>query len=108
LATQRYPNLYSGAEYPNRVDPRRLLLDHLRHIETRLREAESFRDLYNVREQLLAFSQVVGDEAFFGFYGDELTAITAAAGVYRVTVTVDGRDYVGEITVREDPLVGKN
>jgi photosystem II stability/assembly factor-like uncharacterized protein len=105
LATQRYPNLYRGAEYPERNDPRRLLLDHLGYVETRLNDAATFRDLYDVREQLLAFSQVVGDEAFFGFYGEELTAIAASAGVYRVTVTVDGRDHVGEITVREDPLV---
>ncbi len=108
LATQRYPNLYSDAEYPSRDDARRLLLDHLRHIGTRLAEASSFRNLYDVREQLLAFSTVVGDRALFGLFGAELTTIEAAGGDYRVTIHVDGASYTGKITVRDDPLVSKN
>ena len=108
LATQRYPNLYDDADYPERDNARTLLLDHLRHIEEKLDEASSHRDMYRVREQLLAFSQVVGDRAFFGFYGEELTATEAAAGDHRVTVTVDGKDYVGKITVRDDPLKASN
>ena len=46
----------------------------------------------------------MGDRAFFGFYGEELTATTAAAARYTVTVTVDGTSYVGKVTVRDDPL----
>ena len=104
LATQRYPNRYDDADYPDTDDARTLLLDHLRHIGVRLDGAATYRDLFQVREQLLAYSHVVDDRAFFGFYGEELTATTAAAGTYRVTVTVDGRSYVGKVTVRDDPL----
>ncbi|HEX9729439.1 MAG TPA: hypothetical protein VGA37_13110 [Gemmatimonadales bacterium] len=105
LAIQRYPNLYDGADYPDRGDARALLLRHLELIGKELREATTVRDLFQVREQLLAYSQVAGDRAFFGLFGDELTAIEAAAGTYRVTITVDGRDYAGTITVRDDPLL---
>ena len=93
---------------PDRNNGRRLLLDHLQHIGDRLKEARSFQDVNQVREQLLAFSQVVGDRAFFGFYGDELTPIDAAPGSYRVTLHVDGRSHAGSITIRNDPLVDKN
>jgi photosystem II stability/assembly factor-like uncharacterized protein len=104
LAIQRYPNLYDDAEYTDREDARRLLLEHLDHIGERLGEAETYRQLDSVREQLLAFSQIVGDQAFFGFYGEELTAIEASAGKYRVTLTVDGSSHAGTVRVREDPV----
>ena len=104
LATQRYPNRYDDADYPETNDARTLLLDHLRHIGVRLDRAATYRDLFQVREQLLAYSHVMGDRAFFGFYGEELTATTAAAARYTVTVTVDGTSYVGKVTVRDDPL----
>ncbi len=106
LATQRYPNLYEDAPYPERDGARELLMDHLRQIRQRLGDATSFRDMFRVREQLLAFSQLVGDRAFFGFYGEELTPTAAAAGDYRVTLNVDGTRYTGMISVREDPLKG--
>ena len=105
LARQRYPSLYGDVEYPNKEDARTLLLDHLGHISDRLDEAGSYRDMFAVREQLLAFSQVVGDHAFFGFYGEELRPVIAEAGRYLVTVTVDGREHLGTVTVRDDPLI---
>ena len=105
LARQRYPSLYEDAEYPDKNDARRLLLDHLGHIRDRLDEADSVRDMFGVREQLLAYSQVVGDRAFFGFFGGELRTFVAPAGRYRVIVTVAGKDYVGSVTVREDPII---
>jgi photosystem II stability/assembly factor-like uncharacterized protein len=104
LAIQRYPSLYEDEEYSNKDDARRLLLQHLEYIGKRLEAAESYRDLYRVREQLLAFSQIVGDQAFFGFYGEELRAIDAPAGWYRVVLTVDDSSYVGSVEVREDPV----
>ncbi|KPJ87605.1 MAG: hypothetical protein AMS18_14390, partial [Gemmatimonas sp. SG8_17] len=104
LAIQRYPDLYPDAEYPGMNDARTLLLDHLDHIADALEAAESFHQLFSVREQLLAYSQLVGDQAFFGFYGEELTAIEAPAGRYRVTLTVDGTGYAGTVSVRDDPL----
>jgi len=106
LAIQRYPNLYDDEEYTDKNDARRLLLQHLQYIEKRLDEAESYQELYRVREQLLAFSQIVGDQAFIGFYGEELRAIEAPAGQYRVTLMVDGNSYVGSMEVREDPMKG--
>jgi len=106
LAIQRYPNLYEDEEYTNKGDARRLLLQHLEYVGKRLESAESYRDLYRVREQLLAFSQIVGDQAFFGFYGAELRAVDAPAGRYRVILMVDGRSYVGSVGVREDPVKG--
>jgi len=105
LAIQRYPNLYDDAEYPERDDARRLLLDHLAQINQKLAEATATREFYGVREQLLAFSQVMGDRAFFGFYGEELRDIEAPAGDYRVVITVDGQAYTGSVTIREDPLL---
>ncbi len=59
-------------------------------------------------EQLLAFSQVVGDRAFFGFYGVELTPVDAPPGSCRVTLHVNGRSHTGSTTIRNDPLVDKN
>lgn len=108
LATQRYPNVYRNAEYQDRSNARRLLLDHLQHIGDRLIDALSFQDVNQVREQLLAFSQVVGDRAFFGFYGVELTPVDAAPGSYRVTLHVNGRSHTGSTTIRNDPLVNNN
>ena len=104
LAVQRFPNLYDNTDYSDTGDARRLLLEHLRHIATRLADAQSVRQLYSIREQLLAFSQIVGDQAFFGFYGDELTTIAAPAGQYRVILTVDGQSHTGTVSVREDPI----
>ncbi len=104
LAAQRFPNLYDNADYSDKDDPRGLLLDHLGHISTRLAEAQSVRQFYGFREQLLAFSQIVGDQAFFGFYGKELSTIDAPAGHYRVILTVDGRSYTGTVSLREDPI----
>ncbi len=104
LATQRQPNLYRDGKYPERDDSRELLLQHLRLIREKLDEASSVRALFQVREQLLAYSHVVGDEAYFGFYGEELRNIDAPAGMYLVRVEVDGFSAMGTIAVREDPL----
>ncbi len=106
LATQRSPNLYPDAEYAEREDSRELLLEHLRQIRGKLDEANSVRALTQVREQLLAFSQVVGDRAFLGFYGQELRNIDAPAGTYRVTVAAGEFSATGTISVREDPIRG--
>ena len=108
LATQRQPNLYRDAEYPEREDSRELLLEHLRQIRGKLDEATSVRALFQVREQLLAFSHVVGDRAYFGFYGEELRDIDAPAGTYLVRVTAGDLSATGTISVREDPLRSRN
>ena len=51
---------------------------------------------------------MVGDRALFGFFGEELRAIEAASGDYRVTIHVDGASYTGKITIRDEVLVSKN
>ncbi|MEM9663519.1 MAG: hypothetical protein AAF970_01215 [Bacteroidota bacterium] len=106
LAVQRYPSLYKDAAYPDRDDARALLLTHLTHIETALAEAETVRDFYQVREQLLAYSFVVGDAAYLGFYGRELRPTEAPPGPYRVTVEAGGHTAEGLVTVRNDPAAG--
>ncbi len=60
--------------------------------------------MVGAREQLLAFSQIVGGRAFFGFFGEQLTTPRAAPGTYPITVTVDGTSYNGTVAVRDDPL----
>jgi hypothetical protein len=51
---------------------------------------------------------VVGDQAYFGFYGDELRNIDAPAGTYLVRAAVDGMSASGTISIREDPLRSGN
>ena len=105
LAIQRYPGIYKEMPYPDKHDAKKLLLTHLGHIQTKLNSAESYRHLHAVREQLLAFSQVVGDDAFFGFYGKALRATEAAAGNYRVILRIEGASYESRIAIREDPIL---
>ena len=107
LAPHRAPRLYDDADYPNRADARPLLLDHLGHVRQKLDEAEEVWDFIQVRNHLLAYSLVVGDRAFFGFYGDELLPVEAAAGTYRVVLRVGEAAYTGSVSVREDPLLGE-
>ncbi len=105
LATQRYPQLYEDEDYSNRDDARGLLLDHLGLIRARIDDAASVRDFYRAREQLLAYSGIVGDRAYFGFYGRELRPERAAPGTYRVTVRANGREQSRMLVVRADPML---
>ena len=105
IAPHRAPSLVEDAAYPNLDDARRLLLDHLSHLRIQLDEASELRDFARVRRQLVAYSSVVGDQAYFGFFGDELAAVEAEAGTYRVMLRVGGEVYSGTVSVREDPLL---
>ena len=105
LAHGRFPGLYEDFQYTNTADPRTLLLDHLRAVAEELDEASTMRHLSGLREQLLAFSPFVGDQAFFGFYGDQPAPAVADAGTYRVRLTVDGETDEASIRVREDPIL---
>ncbi|MEM1188296.1 MAG: hypothetical protein AAGI72_07205 [Pseudomonadota bacterium] len=107
LATQRYPQLYEDESYRNRDDAKRLLLDHLALVKERIADAQSVRDFYRAREQLLAYSGIVGDRAYFGFYAGELRAATAEPGTYRVTVEANGREASALLTVRADPMLAE-
>lgn len=104
LATQRYPQLYKDKDYGNRDDVKALLVTHLDFIREKIGEAETVRDFYNIREQLLAYSGIVGDSAYTGFYGVELRKTKAAPGAYRITVKANGREQSQTLHVRADPM----
>jgi len=63
------------------------------------------RDFFGAREQLLAYSGIVGDRAYLGFYGRELRTTQAEPGSYRVTVKANGREQSQILTVRADPML---
>ncbi len=104
MAPQNYPRLYRDEQYEHEDEPLELLHEHLRMTHERLRSATSVRDYDTVREQLLAYSSVVGDRSFFGIYGEQPRMHDAVPGRYVVTVTVDGFGYPGSVSVRADPL----
>ena len=108
LATQRYPRLYEDEEYKHEASTelKPVLLEHLEFVKKYLSKAETVRDFFRVREHLLAYSQIVGDKAYMGFYGKELRMITAKPGAYRVTVKVPGKSMSRILTVRDDPNRG--
>ena len=105
LATQRYPQLYEDEDYGDRDDVKGLLLTHLDLVRDRLGDAETVRDFYSVREHLLAYSGIVGDQAYTGFYGRELRNSKAVPGAYRVKVRANGREQSQTLHVRADPMV---
>ena len=106
MAPQNYPRLYRGETYEHQDDPMGLLREHVEMTRVRLGDASSVRDYNTVREQLIAYSSVIGDESFFGVFGEEPRMIPASPGRYRVMLTVDGVERSGSVSVRDDPLVG--
>jgi hypothetical protein len=104
VAPQNYPRLYRE-DYQHRDDPSALLHEHLAKVMERLTTAATVREYNGVREQLVAFSSVVGDASFFGAFGDEPRMHQAASGRYEFTIVVDGAKYEGIVSVRDDPLV---
>jgi photosystem II stability/assembly factor-like uncharacterized protein len=79
------------------------LLQRLDAVGTQLRQARSAQALNNVRNQLIRYSQAVGDGAYMGLYGEELRPMEAAPGEYGVRITANGRTVEGIVRVREDP-----
>ena len=108
VAPHRSPNPYDDAEYTDTEDPKQYLKEHLSHINTKLEQTESIRDLSGIRTQLLAFSFVIGDSAYFGFFGQSIQTRDASAGDYRVVLTVTGNVHHGIVSVREDPILMGN
>ncbi len=71
-----------------------------------LGDADNDGALNRVRDELAAgFNGYADGRTLFG---PQIGSTTAAAGTYRVTLTVDGQAYEGSITVREDPLVAEH
>jgi len=106
-AIQRFPNRYEDGRYPENGGSKEILVRHLELVGDRLQAASTVRDLFAVREQLLAYSQIVGDRAFLNFYPDELTMVRAQAGTYRVTVEFGRNRAEGLMSVRDDPLLNR-
>lgn len=104
-AGHRAPSLRTDETYLHLDDDRGLLLEHLGFIEADIAEAESAYALDAIRDGLLHYSFVIGDEAFFGFYQDPISPHKATAGTYIVTVKAGAHRVQGTVEVREDPLV---
>lgn len=104
-AIQRYPNIYGDEKYKHLNNPeiKPILKEHLGFVAKKLKKAKSVRDFFSVREHLLAYSQLVGDQAYMGFYGKELRMISAKPGSYRVTVKAAGKSFSQILTVQDDP-----
>ena len=67
-----------------------------------LRGADSDQELNSVRNQLSTdFNGYAEGRMLFG---PQIGQTEAAAGVYRVTLTVNGVTHEGSLTVRDDPL----
>jgi hypothetical protein len=105
LAAHRAPDQYEEVEYPPMDSYREVLLAHLDGVERELEEASSAEELNDVRSQLLRFSPVVGDKAFFGFYDEPITPTEATPGTYRVEVRVGDRTVTGPLRLRKDPML---
>jgi hypothetical protein len=84
---------------------REVLLAHLDGVEREFEEASSAEELNDVRSQLLRFSPVGGDKAFFGFYDEPITPTEATPGTYRVEVRVGDRTVTGPLRLRKDPML---
>ncbi|MFT5144554.1 MAG: hypothetical protein ACI84D_003190, partial [Thalassolituus oleivorans] len=102
LAPHRSPSTYDDQDYPDSGD-RAILLAHLAGIEGQIGGAGSWRQLNGARSQLMAYSFVVGDRTFQGFFGDELRPQDAPAGRYRVRLHAGAAEATGWVGVREDP-----
>jgi len=77
--------------------------DKLKDLKARLKKAQSENALNMVHRQLTRN---------FGFYsegrdlfGSRLLNITAPAGEYRVTLTINGKTVAGKLCIRNDPLL---
>lgn len=105
LATHRSPTEYEDIDYPPMSSYREVLLAHLDGVEQDLNEASSYEDLNAVRDQLMYFSQVGGNKAFFGFYDEPLSLTDAEAGTYRVEIEAGDHTLSGPLRVRKDPML---
>ncbi len=84
-----------------------LLLTHLGFVLDHLKKADTVREFFQVREHLLAYSGIVGDEAYMGFYGRELRSKKASPGAYRITVAASGVEKSTILHVRADPMADR-
>ncbi len=104
IAHGRFPGLFRDVEYSDQDDPRTLLLDHLDAVTERLEEASSIQALSGLRSQLMSYSLFLGDDVFFGLYGDPPSGTVAPAGTYRVRIAGSVGTVEGTLSVRDDPI----
>ncbi len=104
-AGHRGPNLFNDVEYEHLNNDRALLLEHLAYIEDKNKEATAARALNSVRSELIAYSSLVGDEAYMGYFGEPVQNTAAEASTYIVTVKAGMHSTQGKVEVRDDPLL---
>ena len=103
-APHRAPNLFEDTTYQNLENDRALLLEHLSFVEARIAATGSARQLDGIRDELMAYSITVGNDAYLGFYGEPISRVPAQAGRYIVTVTAGDHRAQGYVEVRNDPV----
>jgi len=59
------------------------------------------------RERLAQQRAQFGGQLPPGLQAGRVQGTLAEPGTYRLVVTVDGTDYVGTVTIREDPAIGR-
>ncbi|MFC1561734.1 hypothetical protein ACFL4Q_01930 [candidate division KSB1 bacterium] len=87
-----------GGRVTNDIDREQLV-----YISHELTTARSVRETNAVRQSLIEnFAHFGGGIELFGF---PLQPTPAPSGIYRITVTADGRTVSGTLTVRDDPIL---
>jgi len=83
-----------------RTDPETKTLAEL---QKSLSDAESERELIRIHRQMIR------EFAFYSegrdLFGPGLTPMDAPAGTYQVILTVDGKQFSGSVTLRDDPIL---
>jgi hypothetical protein len=78
----------------------------LARLRVQLADADNDGALNQIRDELAA--DFNGYAAGRMLFGPQISASTAEAGTYRVTLTVDGESYEGSITIRDDPMMAEH
>ncbi len=79
------------------------LRNDLKDIKKQLSKAETDQQLNEVRKSLINAFSIYADEKLF--FGNKIGQSEAAAGEYRVTVTMKGISESVKIIIRDDPLL---
>jgi photosystem II stability/assembly factor-like uncharacterized protein len=77
----------------------------LSELRERLNKANSVRDLTRLHRDLIREFAVYSEGR--DLFGPSLTPADAPAGTYPVVLTIDGRNFSGTVTLRNDPLLKK-
>ena len=84
-------------------DLRAVLLARLDELSAEYDEARSANQLNGVRNDLLDFSQIVGDRSFLGFFGMPLEGTDAGPGLHLVRIVAGDQTDEESLLVRADP-----